>query len=501
MATCKGEGNAPRRWKEMKRVNWPRGGINDKLRWLPINVHKQLDGAVEWIRGKPAKKLMPFPAEPREVLEADARHIAKAAQQTFERDGPILVVASGHDTITIASSIKKLVPDHVFLVQIQHPRSRLHRFDLVITPQHDYYPLSPEAQEQIPLVLRRRVTPRKPPDKHVVLTVGALHQADSDALRNEKYGADLAMQLTASIKSVLPTCGSIRISFSRQTPKIVRTHLRVYVIMYLKLNSFPWLQQTGNGNLTGLQICEKWEYVPLDDTEKAAAGVIKAVAQRGWRLLPYLIHPFLVVKAMEKSEAAAIEMGNTSRESKGKALLLASAVHHNKAAGGYKRGAAVFDLILRVCAVAAAMAATIAMATTEQTLLFFTQFFQFQASYDDLPTFTSILRYSDGNGDGLPHSLRAFLHRVHCSPRCYRGSPPTHHLRHTGSYSGYISRGCVGPIVYLAHNGNSDANWLAICQQFNDFCQRASGAVVASFSTVVLIIFLVVISAVALRKH
>ena len=34
------------------------------------------------------------------------------------RDGPILVVASGHDTITIASSIKNLVPDNVFLVQV-----------------------------------------------------------------------------------------------------------------------------------------------------------------------------------------------------------------------------------------------------------------------------------------------------------------------------------------------------------------------------------------------
>lgn len=38
-----------------------------------------------------------------------------------------------------------------------------------------------------------------------------------------RYGADLAMQLTVSLKSVLPTCGSIRISFSRRTPKTVRT--------------------------------------------------------------------------------------------------------------------------------------------------------------------------------------------------------------------------------------------------------------------------------------
>lgn len=95
---------------------------------------------------------------------------------------------------------------------------------------------------------------------------------------------------------------------------------------------------------------------------------------------------------MEKNEAT-IEMGDTSRESKGKAPLLAAtaaAAAHNRGAGGYKRGAAVFDVVLRVCAAAAALGSTVAMATTEQTLPFFTQFFQFRASYDDLPTFTSV---------------------------------------------------------------------------------------------------------------
>lgn len=61
--------------------------------------------------------------------------------------------------------------------------------------------------------------------------------------------------------------------------------------------------------------------------------------------------------------------------------------------------------------------------------------------------------------------------------------------------------GSSAAIVYLAHNGNQDANWLAICQQFGDFCQRASGAVVAAFVTVVLLILMVVISASALRRH
>lgn len=56
--------------------------------------------------------------------------------------------------------------------------------------------------------------------------------------------------------------------------------------------------------------------------------------------------------------------------------------------GGWKRGVSIFDFILRLSALVAALAATTTMGTTDQTLPFFTQFSQFQASYDDLPTFT-----------------------------------------------------------------------------------------------------------------
>lgn len=34
------------------------------------------------------------------------------------RDGPVLVVASGRDTISVATSIKRLAPDHVFAIQV-----------------------------------------------------------------------------------------------------------------------------------------------------------------------------------------------------------------------------------------------------------------------------------------------------------------------------------------------------------------------------------------------
>ena len=100
---------------------------------------------------------------------------------------------------------------------------------------------------------------------------------------------------------------------------------------------------------------------------------------------------------MADSTTIDVAQGEISRsEAKGKAPLLATthqvfsttkAMERKDNKGGYKRGVAIFDFILRLCALAAALAATATMGTTEQTLPFFTQFFQFQASYDDLPTF------------------------------------------------------------------------------------------------------------------
>ena len=52
-----------------------------------------------------------------------------------------------------------------------------------------------------------------------------------------------------------------------------------------------------------------------------------------------------------------------------------------------KRGLAIFDIVLRIGALSSALAAAATMGTSGQTLPFFTQFFQFEASYDDLPTF------------------------------------------------------------------------------------------------------------------
>ncbi|XP_022935406.1 mitochondrial fission protein ELM1-like isoform X2 [Cucurbita moschata] len=251
-------------WFELsafQRVMRPRGGINRWLHWLPVSVHKKLDIFIRQIFGMP---LLTKKSGLSHVLEADAKQIAKVARETFDKDGPLLVIASGRDTISVASSIKRFAPENVFVVQIQHPRSRLDRFDLVIAPRHDYYSLTPQAQQQIPWLLRRWITPCEPPGKNVVLTVGALHQADFAALRcaastwhdelaylpkpllvvniggpssNCRYGVDLAKQLATMLQNVLWSCGSVRISFSRRTPEKISkllveefsTHPKVFI--------------------------------------------------------------------------------------------------------------------------------------------------------------------------------------------------------------------------------------------------------------------------------
>ncbi|KAM3010930.1 hypothetical protein FF2_029693 [Malus domestica] len=56
--------------------------------------------------------------------------------------------------------------------------------------------------------------------------------------------------------------------------------------------------------------------------------------------------------------------------------------------GGWKKGLAIIDIVLRLGAGSAAVAAAYTAGNTEQILPFFTQFFQFHAQYNDLPTFT-----------------------------------------------------------------------------------------------------------------
>ncbi|XP_068664234.1 casparian strip membrane protein 2-like [Aristolochia californica] len=209
----------------------------------------------------------------------------------------------------------------------------------------------------------------------------------------------------------------------------------------------------------------------------------------------------------EESATKADVEAPPSTESRGKAALATTAVAAPAAAvvaakkmrGGWKRGLAIFDFILRLAAIASTLAAATAMGTSGETLPFFTQFFQFQASYNDLPAFTFFV-VGNAIASGylvlsLPFSIVGIVRPTIVGARFLLLIFDTVMVALTTA-----SAAAAAAIVYLAHNGNSSANWIAICQQFNDFCQRISGAVVASFIAAGIFMLLVMMSAMILRK-
>ncbi|KAL5739995.1 hypothetical protein ACOSP7_028877 [Xanthoceras sorbifolium] len=198
-----------------------------------------------------------------------------------------------------------------------------------------------------------------------------------------------------------------------------------------------------------------------------------------------------------RSDSTSIDVPESSAVAKGKAPLM-PALRPEKA--GYKKGLAIFDFILRLGAVISTLVAASTMGTSDETLPFFTQFFQFEASYDDLPTFMFFIIAMAIVGGylvlSLPFSIVSIIRPHAAGPRLLLLILDTVALTLTTA-----AASAAAAIVYLAHNGNANTNWLAICQQFGDFCQKVSGAVVASFIGVLIFMILVVLSSLALRKH
>lgn len=79
---------------------------------------------------------------------------------------------------------------------------------------------------------------------------------------------------------------------------------------------------------------------------------------------------------------------------------------------------------------------------------------------------------------------------LYCSSTCSRSKALAPHLWHRKNTVYVICNQAYQICIYAIdfenslkwnYNGNSNTNWLPICQQFDDFCQHVSGAVVASF--------------------
>ncbi|KAJ4845136.1 hypothetical protein Tsubulata_018396 [Turnera subulata] len=167
--------------------------------------------------------------------------------------------------------------------------------------------------------------------------------------------------------------------------------------------------------------------------------------------------------------------------------------------GGGKKGIAIFDLVLRLSAIAAGFAATSIMGTADEILPFFTQFLQFHAQYNNVPTFqffTIVNAITSGYLVlSLPFSIVCIVRPHAIGPRLLLMILDTVAMAITVS-----AASAAASIVYVAHNGSPYTNWNPFCQQFNDFCQQSSSAVVASFVAATMLLFLVILSAFALKR-
>ncbi|ERM94541.1 hypothetical protein AMTRI_Chr04g190550 [Amborella trichopoda] len=168
--------------------------------------------------------------------------------------------------------------------------------------------------------------------------------------------------------------------------------------------------------------------------------------------------------------------------------------------GGVNKGISVFDFVLRLMGFMGTLAGAIAMGTTDETLPFFTQFIRFRARYSDLPTFTFFVVANAIVSVYLLLSLPLSIFHIVRSKA--KGSRMILIFFDTGML-GLITAGAsaAAAIVYLAHKGNVRANWLAICQQFNSFCERISGALIGSFVAMAILILLILLSAIAISRR
>nr|P0DI59.1 RecName: Full=Casparian strip membrane protein 1; Short=LsCASP1 [Lactuca sativa] len=164
------------------------------------------------------------------------------------------------------------------------------------------------------------------------------------------------------------------------------------------------------------------------------------------------------------------------------------------------RAIAILDFFLRPIAIVGTLASAIAMATTNQTLPFFSQFIRFRAKFNDLPSFTFFVVASSIVSAYLILSLGFSI--LHIAKSNLVNSRVLLLLLDTAAM-GLLMAGSAAAtaIVQLAHKGNNKVNWFAICQQYNSFCKRVSGSLIGSYAGVVVLILLILLSGVALSRR
>ncbi|XP_066328433.1 casparian strip membrane protein 3-like, partial [Miscanthus floridulus] len=188
---------------------------------------------------------------------------------------------------------------------------------------------------------------------------------------------------------------------------------------------------------------------------------------------------------MEDSKAPVSEHGGETT----KAAVLEVAASSGSRRAAANRWLAVLDLILCFVAVIATVGSAIAMGTTNQTLPFFTQFLRFKARYSDLSTLTFFVVVNSIVAAYLVLSIPLSMVHIMASRAKHSRLVLVFFDATMLALVTSAASAAVG-IVYLAHKGNARANWFAVCQQFDSFCERISGSLIGSFAAMVLLLLL-----------
>ncbi|KZV56957.1 hypothetical protein F511_14965 [Dorcoceras hygrometricum] len=167
---------------------------------------------------------------------------------------------------------------------------------------------------------------------------------------------------------------------------------------------------------------------------------------------------------------------------------------------GVIRGISILDLVLRMVAIVGTLGSAVAMGTTAETLPFSTQTVLFQAQYNDISAFRVFVIVNSVVCGYLAFSLPMSIYHV---IRIKASKSRALLIFLDSMMLGVLASGAsaAAAIVYLAHKGNAPANWSAICQQYQTFCERITGSLIGSFAAVLILVLLISLSAAMLSMR
>jgi hypothetical protein len=140
---------------------------------------------------------------------------------------PDIWIAAGRATLPLSTRVKRWSGGRTFVVQVQHPRRPISRFDLVIPPEHDRL----KGPNVFPILgSPHRVTPERLADEHAqfrtrldVLMSPRVAVLIGGRSKSFRLPAEHAEALAVQIKGAVERArGSLLLTFSRRTPPEAR---------------------------------------------------------------------------------------------------------------------------------------------------------------------------------------------------------------------------------------------------------------------------------------